>query len=268
MGVRTFALAYPDKEAAASVAARFWDEAQGAGGAVVAAESYPADATDFRDTARKLKGALYKAKPPAEADRVLPFLPGRRKPQLEPEVHLVRPGFEFQAVFVPDSYRRAAMLAPGFVFEEINLGGHIRDADNPPVVLLGGSALNHPDLVARGGAYVEGTVLVDGFFAGSQSQSVRRFVDAYRAAHGTDPSILEATAYDATLALIQAMHEGAVSRRDIARALRRIAPKESVTGLRGFGADGQAEHDLLVLQVKDKKIVQVWPAPPPVEPAP
>ena len=99
--------------------------------------------------------------------------------------------FQVDAVFVPDNYKRVSMLAPGFLFEEINLGSHLPAEEYPPVMLMGGAALNHPGLISRGGKYTEGTLLVDGFFLNSTEPAVQQFALAYKAAYEKEPSIIE-----------------------------------------------------------------------------
>lgn len=257
MGLTSFAIAYPSKESAGDLARRFWEEVEDAGGTVVAVESYPAQETDFRETGRRLKGTYWEGKSPGEGDLQLPYM-DRSKPHLAVDgAKELEPGIDFQAVFVPDSYNRVSMLAPGFLFEEINLGGHIEKV--PSVVLLGGSALNHPGLVERGGKYIEGTVMVDGFFLGGDRAAVSEFAGAYRAAYESDPTLLEASAYDATLFLCQLLSEGVTSRRSLLQRLSLATPMVTVTGARGFEPGGAMQHEMLTLQVRKGKIVQVWP---------
>jgi branched-chain amino acid transport system substrate-binding protein len=136
------------------------------------------------------------------------------------------------------------------------------------VTLLGGAALNHPDLISKGGKVTEGTVLVDGFFLGSPDPEVQRFVAAYRAAHGADPSILEAIAYDSALFVAQILDGGADSRREMRRALRLSTPARTVTNARGFDPQGEMRHEMLTLMVHGGAIVQVWPPPPAEQLAP
>jgi len=255
MGLKSFAIAYPNKEGAGDIARRFWDEVVASGGNVVSVESYPSGETDFRETAQRLLGTYWIDKSPGEGDLQLPYMPGRSKPHLDgPELE---PGVDFQAVFVPDSYNRVSMLAPGFLFEEINLGGHIEKV--PSVVLLGGSALNHPGLVERGGEYIKGTVMVDGFFLESNRDAVLDFKKKYAANYGGNPTLLEASAYDATLFLCQLLAEGVTTRRELLQRLSLATPVVSVTGARGFEPDGAMQHEMLTLQVRQGKIVQVWP---------
>jgi ABC-type branched-subunit amino acid transport system substrate-binding protein len=255
MGLNAFAIAYPAKESAGDLALRFWDEVIAQGGKVVAVESYPAQETDFRETAQKLVGSYWKGKTPGEGDLQLPYMPGRSKPQATGTP--LEPGVDFSAVFVPDSYNRVSMLAPGFLFEEINLGGHIDKV--PSVVLLGGLAFNHPDLVDRGGSYVTGAVMVDGFFLDADRPAVADFKKKYSANYGGDPTLLEASAYDATLFVCQLLAEGVTSRRELLQRLSLATPVVTVTGARGFEPGGAMQHEMLTLQVRKGKIVQVWP---------
>lgn len=270
LGIQNFAIAYPGKESGARLAGRFWSRVEESGARVTAVESYDPATTDFRETGLRLKGTHYKAQPPGEADIKLAYLPERTKPQLgDPQAELT-PGVDFQAIFVPDNYKRVAMLAPGFLHGEINLGGHLPVKEFPSVTLMGGSALNHPDLVSRGGKYVNGTMLVDGLFLESDDPVVQAFRKTYRAAHGTDPTLLEATAYDTTRFLMQLLAEGVVTRRELIERLQMAAPAESVIGALGFAGTGEMRHEMRVLQVDRKKeaIVQVWPpaTPPPAAP--
>jgi branched-chain amino acid transport system substrate-binding protein len=261
LGIQNFAIAYPGKESGARLADRFWARVEAAGARVSAVESYDPAQTDFRETGRRLKATHYKSFPPGEADIALAFLPERKKPQIADPLLELTPGVDFQAIFVPDNYKRVTMLAPGFLFEEINLGSHLPAEDFPPVTLMGGSALNHPELVSRGGKYINGTMLVDGLFLDSPDPVVQKFRNDYRAAHDGDPSLLEATAYDATRFLMQILGEGVVTRRELLERLEMAAPAESVTGALGFTSAGEMRHEMRVLQVDRKKeaIVQVWP---------
>ncbi len=267
MGFRKFAIAYPAKASGGRLASRFWARVEEAGGTITSVESYEPTATDYRETARRLKGSHYLTAPASEVDLILPFINDRQRPQLsDPQVELL-PGTDFQAVFVPDSYKRASMLAPGFLFEEINLGGHLPEEDYPPVILMGGAALNHPGLVDRGGKYTEGTLLVDGFFLKSDQPSVQAFAQAYGDAYsGEVPSMLEAKAYDTTLLLCQilAQEPAATNRNELLRRLAITTPVHTVTGARGFAVNRETLHEMLTLTVKKGQIVQLWP--PPVEP--
>lgn len=261
MQIERVAIVYPEREPAALLADRIWTAFEAGGGSVTGVESFGGETTDFRPTARRLLGAE-----PATST-ALPLLPTRLRPQAGRESVLL-PGTDFQALVVPDGYKSVSMLAPGFLYEEINLGGHLPQKNRPPVLLAGGSALNHPDLVGRAGKYVEGTTIVDAFFGGSSDPAVRAFVDNYRLEWKSEPSVLEATGFDLALAFAEAAARAGPDRAAMAGALRDTQVEGAVAGARGFGADGEMRHQPLILQVKDGVIVQAWPEPPPPAPAP
>ena len=262
MLLRKFAIAYPAKQSSARLAERFWERAEAEGAVVTAIESYDPAATDFRETAQRIKGTFYVETPIAETDLVLPYLGERTRPQLtDPQVELL-PGVDFQALFVPDNYKRVSMLAPSFLFEEINLGTHLPAEDYPPVLLMGGAALNHPELISRGGKYTEGTLLVDGFFLNSPDSAVQNFKAAYQEAYAKDPSIIEATAYDLSLLAQQLLSDSeSLSRREFRRRLNIATPLETVTGARGVRSSGEMRHEILCLTVRKGAIIQAWPVP-------
>lgn len=262
LGLSSFAIAYPNRETGGSMAARFWDQTEAAGGTVAAVESYDAGATDFRETARRILGREYLKKSPAEADLSLPWLGARQRPQLsDPQVEL-EPGIDFQAVFVPDNYKTGAMLAPGFLYEQINMSGALSDKRGLPVQLIGAAAFNHPDLIDRGGKYTEGALLVDGFFTGSLEPAVQEFVLQYKGQHDGLPSALEAVAFDTTWFVAELLAGGVTTRRELRSRLALTAPQRSVVGARGFGPDGEMRHEMLVLQVKKGRFIQLHPEPP------
>jgi ABC-type branched-subunit amino acid transport system substrate-binding protein len=265
LGLTRFAVAYPERQGAAEVVERFWSRVEERGGTVTSVEAFNPDATDYRETARRITGRAYTG---GGGDPVLPFLAARQRPQVAPGAAILKPGEDFQAIFVADSYKRVTMLVPGFLYEEINLGGHLPTKDRPPVVLLGGAAFNHRDLVGRGGKYVNGAVLVDGFFARSPDPEVVAFVKDCMDAWKTEPSILEAVGWDLASIVSQALAEGAQGRKGLRAAIPALRPKVKVAGALGFRPDGEMEHQLFVIRVQDGAFTQVWPEPVAMETTP
>jgi len=272
-GMRRFALFYPTTERGGAMAERFWSEVELRGCAVTAIEPYSPDDTDFRKPLRKLYGLRYMEKGIGATDLELPYLTDRAKPQIvEGRAVLLTPGEDFQAVFVPDGYKRVSMIAPGMVYEDINLADTYQQ--KPPVVLLGGAGLNNPEFVRRGGRYVRGSMFVDAFFARSSEPTVAAFVSRFEAVYQREPGLLEALAYDTAQAVLQLLGEGHTNRPNLRRALMAHEPTGSVTGELGYDEEGDMQRELLLLGVVDDEIVQIYPSPVPTgilapdEPAP
>ena len=261
---RRFALFYPTTERGGAMAERFWSQVEARGCEITAIEPYSPDDTDFRKPLRKLYGLRYMEKGIGAGDLELPFLAGRVKPQIvEGRALLLTPGEDFQAVFVPDGYKRVSMIAPGMVYEDINLADTYQQ--KPPVVLLGGAGLNNPEFIRRGGRYVRGSLFVDAFFAQSSDPTVASFVARFEAAYQREPGLLEALAYDTAQTLLRLLGEGNTNRPNLRRALVAHEPTGSVTSELGYDDGGEMLRDLLLLGVQGEEIVQLYPAPLPLD---
>jgi len=119
------------------------------------------------------------------------------------------------------------------------------------VQLLGWTAWYDPDfdLVQRAGRYVECAVFVDGFFAGSQRPVTHAFVQAFRAANGHEPGLMEAEAYD-TGKMVQLVLQSSPPTREAFRAaFAAIKNFPGVTGDTTIGPDREAQKELFYLTI-------------------
>ena len=142
-----------------------------------------------------------------------------------------------QAVFIPDYAPTVVALAP-----------QLR-AVVPDLVLLGSNGWNDAKQLAQAATELEGSVFVDGFFAGSQRPATRAFMAAYQAVYGSVPGILEAQAYDAATLLRRVLETGVRSRQGVVPRLQRLGDIEGAGGRIAFGSGGvQREVFLLTLR--------------------
>jgi branched-chain amino acid transport system substrate-binding protein len=86
---------------------------------------------------------------------------GRRSPERDDQWH---PILDFDAVFIPDAPKKAGLVIPQLAYYDI------RD-----VYLLGTNLWNSRTLLEMSGDYMKSTLIVDGFFAESQSEAGQRF---------------------------------------------------------------------------------------------
>ncbi len=229
-GWRTFGVLYPESRLGQEMLSRFSEEAVQHGGRVVAMQSYPEKATDFRRQIKRLMGKDPDA-PEADAKEK------RRSPP------------PFDALLIPDYADKVALIAPQLVF--YGLEG---------VNLLGINGWNSPDLLRQAGRFVEGAVFVDGFFLESPSPAVREFVARYRQAYGDDPTILEAQAFDTAGILLYLLSRPDVqNRRELRQALASLRNYPGVTGTTSFNRRGEAEKELFLIRIEKGGLQQVHP---------
>ncbi len=225
-GIVTFAILVPENRLGQEMADLFSQEVRRLGATVVARQSYPESATDFRVQVRALAGRG----------------PDEREPPIEE-----RQPPPFEALFIPDFADRIALIAPQVAFYGIS-----------QVQLLGINGWNSPDLPRMAGAFVEGALFVDGFFTQSRNPVVREFVELYRQKHGEDPTVLESQGFDAANILLTLLSDPTVrTRDDVREALARLRDFPNLGGPTSFDERGEARRTLFLLQIRNGAIEQI-----------
>lgn len=221
--LRRFAILHPQTPYGENAARVFAAAVAARGGTVPTTLAYAADTHDFRPVAQKLKA--------------------RGKPT---EL--------YDAVFLPDSYQKVALLASALAFEEIPVGRFRPHGGDAPLALVGLNAWNNDDLVRRGGTYVLDSIFVDAWDARSSRPAVTRFLEAWTGLGAGPPSVVEAVGWDTMLLVDQALAAGG----DLPTALRTVRfPEPGAAGTLGFGGDGVVDREFRLLTVTRGGILPV-----------
>ncbi|WPB76065.1 penicillin-binding protein activator [Archangium violaceum] len=285
-GFKSFAMLYPNLPYGVELANDFWDHVVENGGQVRGAETYAHDQTTFTSEAKKLVGRYYLE------DR-LDYIEGvrevqkettgqdafRKRKAMEKMKGGVEPIIDFEAIFIPDEWRRVSLVAPALAVEDIVTNAcDARDVERirkttgkktiKTVMLLGTNAWSSskgasgmPELVERGGKFVTCSVYVDGFFVDSQQPATQRFVKAYRQANGGDPGLLEAYGYDSARMVRQLLDskQAPKSRGEFREALANVKDFDGATGKTSFDEKREARKPLFLLSVSNKGVTEVPP---------
>ncbi len=228
LGLERFGILYPDNAYGRFCMNLFWDKLDELGGSVTAVESYPTDVTDFADQIKKIVGLYNKRKTTG----------GEEAPPL----------IDFDAVFIPDTYQRVAMIAPQLAFHDV-LG----------VRLIGTRLWNSPKLLEMTKNYIQGAVFSSGFETESENPKVMGFVADYKNNFGAIPGILAANGYD-TIRLLKTIFTGnrPQTRDDLRQALQDVPAFEGVTGSFSFDAEGEALKRPLLLTVSGNRAIPIY----------
>ncbi|WP_025323661.1 penicillin-binding protein activator [Deferrisoma camini] len=214
LGLRTFAILYPDTNTGRLYRDRFWDRVVAEGGEITGVEAFGGDLASASEAVERLTGVygltpeelrarfleeerlrLARERELWEALGVTPAEAGEPDAAIQVDEQRLaeykpRPIVDFDAVFLPAPALTAAQVAPLLAFHDVE-----------DVVLLGIRAWNFPGFVEVGGDAVEGAVFAAEFHPDRPAS--RAFAEAYRRAYGETPGVLEAYAHDA-LALVVA----------------------------------------------------------------
>lgn len=250
LGIRRFAILYPDERYGISFMNAFWDEVILHGAEVTAIECYGLEQTDFADAIKKLVGLYYPRPENVPREEI-----GEEADALEqvPDTEDDEPApiVDFDAVFIPDTHEKIALIAPQFPYYDVT-----------GVLFLGTNLWHSNELIKSARNYVQGAIVPEGFFADSKTPRVRDFVNRYQEVFGTPPGMLEAQAYDAARILFQVMNDhGVRSRQGLRTALLKVRDFPGVTGLTSFDETGDVDKQIYLLKIRGAHFVEIKPLP-------
>jgi branched-chain amino acid transport system substrate-binding protein len=232
MELRTFAVFYPNSPYGLYFKNLFNQEVTQRGGKVLGSVIYQEDQTDF---SQEIKG-FFKIKAIQKPD-------SKRKKEDE-----FKALFSVDGVFIPDSHDRVGMILSQMAYYDVQ------------ETFLGTNSWNGPGLISIGGKGAEGSIFVDMFFKKNPSVLVTRFVEEFQKTYQRDPETLEALSYDGAKFIKEILQSKTVSSPlELQEELRRVKNFQGVTGLKGFGEDGESIRTLSVLTVKKGQIKKVSP---------
>ena len=233
-GLKRFVIFYPKDAYGVEMMKILSEEVNRLGGEMIVAEAYPPDAVDFRDEIKhviQLDLARYGALIPSQEPT------GEQKPEYIAG---------FDGVFLLGDPLKTGLLAAQLAFHDIK--------DRTLLVTHGsGSA----EFIAAGNRFVEGAILVDGFFEGSTDPVVRSFVSRYQAKYQESPDLFAAQAYDCVQMILLALKGGATRPDQVKGYLGQVRGFHGASGITTFHPKGQVEKQIFVIQVKNGKYVQV-----------
>ncbi|HET9622171.1 MAG TPA: penicillin-binding protein activator [Kofleriaceae bacterium] len=182
------------------------------------------------------------------------------------------PDIPYTLLYIPDRYDRAALVASFLPYYNVEL----RTTDNPDperlarkhgghvpqiVQLVGGAGWHHPTLPVRGGAAVQGALIVDDFAGELGGEPAQQLVAAFQARTRRVPTTAAAQAYDAAWLVATARAEVSGASPDPRKAMRAaLAHAHLVDGACGeaaIGPDGELARVPSVLEVQGDELVLV-----------
>lgn len=234
---KRFAILAPQSRLGQDLAEAFVRQVEKSGGKVVARQDYTEGTIDFRHPVKLLKGENPEIPDPVDKE-------ARRHIR---SATTPLPPLPFDALFIPDTAENIGLIAPYLAFYGVE-----------EALLLGTSAWHAPELLEKSPRYLEGSIFVDGFHAGSQAPQVQRFVERYLELYGEEPSILEATGYDLAQLLCSLLDRGDVrTRTELQQALERLKPVAGVTGTLAFAPNGESIKPLKLLTIRNGLVTEV-----------
>ncbi|MCB0412406.1 MAG: penicillin-binding protein activator, partial [Bdellovibrionales bacterium] len=263
MGLKKFAILYPNDPYGVEYANLFWDEVLARGGQITAAQTYNSKDTNFGEPVQRLIGTYYlEDRLPEYKATVRNWYkdnPSPRARETMPD-DILSPIVDFDAIFIPDSIRAVAQIAPTLAFHNIS---HVR--------LLGTNLWNSETLPERGNRHVEDALFVDTLLATDQKFKDSNFVKLYKSVFGEEPGLFELQGYDTGIILRTFIASGARTRGGLSQSLRSSHTVPGATGPLQVDSSREFHRPLVSLTIQGGKIIKLADAKllePVKEPAP
>ena len=251
MGLRNFAIMFPNDAYGTEFANLFWDIVKAKGGEIRGAQPYDPAETDFRGHVQRLTGLFYLEDRADEYKlRQKAWLeknPKRGARQSAPAIEdLLNPIVDFDAIFIPDSARAVGQIAPMLAYNNVN-----------GVRLLGTNLWNAPALINRGQKFVENSVFPDSFLPTDPKFANSEFTTTYKSTFDEEPGLMEIQAYDSALILRQLVAGGERTRMGLRDHMANLQNFNGALGPLNVNAEREFRRPLTALTVKDGKIQQL-----------
>lgn len=229
------------------------------GGKLVTLASYSPDETDFSNVIREMVGfrfltaaerqAIAVRDRAIDAARSLPAAQAARArseayAQTGPDGERLPPIVDFDVLFIPDSAEAVAMIAPGLALQGV------RDAH-----LLGSSDWLDEELLRGADRHVAGAVVSAPFYAGSDVDVVREFVDGYRRTFALEPDAYAAQGYDAANLILVQLSARRRDRASVREGMLAMRAYPGASGSLSMLPDGNARRRPFLLEVSGQRFV-------------
>jgi len=265
LGLKRFAILYPEEKYGTTCMNLFWDEVITSGGKIVGVEAYNTAQTDFADPIKKIVGLYYeipedlKETDPGKGTEKNNLAGGEeddtgieesqdnttggktgKKEKPEPIV-------DFEAVFIPDAPNKAGLIIPQLAFYDVE-----------DVVLLGTNLWHSHRLIEMTRQYVQGAIVADGFFVNSASEQIREFVEIFQKTFKGKPGFIESIAYDTAMIMFQMLSlPGIRFKSDLKDQLMNLRNFQGITGPTFFDSGGEAHKKIYLLKIKGDRFVEL-----------
>lgn len=244
LGMKKFAMLYPNDAYGVEFANIFWDEVLARGGQITAVQGYSPKETDFRLVVQRLVGTYFGEARQDEFNIRLKELQHSDKKRSVRQSNLeavLPPITDFDAIFIPDSVKAMGQISAMLSYNDVR-----------NVKLLGTNLWNTKDVARRAGNFSNNLLFVDSM--SPQSHDKSRFISEYKSLYNEEPSLIEIQAYDSGLILRQLIASGANSREDLTQKLTQLKKFPGSLGFLNMSSEREIERPVTALTVEKGEI--------------
>lgn len=246
MGMKRFAILYPNDAYGIEYTNIFWDEVIARGGSISAVQIYNPNEKDLRIPVEKLLGVYYGEARQAEYYLSLREIKAQEKKrsarQSNSEV-VLKPITDFDGIFIPDGSKNFGQLAALISYYDVT-----------QAKFLGTNLWNSPGISKRTGIFGDSVFFVDTYLGADQEASLK-FASEFKSIFTEEPSLIEIQAYDSALLLRQILASGVETRMDLVAKLNSTEGFPGAAGEVKMGSNRELLRPLTTLTLQKGEVV-------------
>lgn len=249
LGLKRFAIMYPNNKFGVEFANLFWDEVLARGGEVRAAQIYDPEDTDFQPYVQRLVGTFYVEDRQDEYAVAYKAWNEKQKASIrkkEAPEEALQPVVDFDAVFIADDLKVVGQIVPMLAFNNVK-----------GVKILGPNLWNTDQVVKRLSNPFNPIIFVDNVQvgqAGLQPENETSFVKQYTSMFGEAPGSFEVQGYDVGYLLRQVLSKGVNSREDFIQRLSSAGTFNGALGPITVSDDREMTRPIVALTIENGQV--------------
>jgi branched-chain amino acid transport system substrate-binding protein len=246
LGMRRFAIIYPNDKFGVEYANLFWDEVLASGGEIRAAQTYEPDEVDFSGPVQRLAGTFYQEERQEEAKWALRQRSERQRgssARHKSEEDVLNPVIDFDAIFVADGIKALGQIAAMLSYNGVK-----------GTKLIGPNLWNNEAIIKRVANSGNQILFVDGAAIDTKSPAAPSFVKQYKSQFGDDPGAFEIQGYETGLLLTRVLGENVRSREEFRDKLKSLNAVQGVGGNISLGENREFAKQLLLYTIENNQI--------------
>jgi ABC-type branched-subunit amino acid transport system substrate-binding protein len=249
LGIKRFAIMYPNDKFGVEYANIFWDEVLARGGEVKAAQIYDTEETNYQPYVQRLVGTFYVEDRNEEYQQSYQKWSDKQKTmgrKKEAPEEALSPVVDFDAVFIADGLKAVGQIIPMLAYSNVK-----------NVKILGPSLWNTEAAIKRLANPFNQIIFVDNTQVGLGDDVQSSFVKAYKNTFGEAPGSFEIQGYDVGSLTRQILSQGVNTREEFSRKLAAAGSLKGALGPVSISPDREMTRPVIALTIEGGQIKPV-----------
>lgn len=246
LGMRRFAIIYPNDKFGVEYANLFWDEVLARGGEIRAVQVYDPEEVDFSGPVQRLVGTFYAEERQEEAKWTAKQRAERQRgtnQRAHSEDDLLTPVMDFDAIFIADGIKALGQISAMLAFNGVK-----------GTKLIGPNLWNNESVIKRVSNSGNQIIFVDGASIDAKTPQAQSFIKQYQDNFNETPGAFEIQGYETGLLLTRVLSENVKSREEFRERLKSLSPVSGLVGPITIGEGREFSKPLYLYSIESNQI--------------